>query len=194
MSGRASRDGGDGRLTLQRRERVARPGSRAAGGHLGGIAGPTSYARADDWIEQTPAPRERAGSCSYGATCRASDRPPPEIADWAGLKQRPVDETLEGLNLRRFRGREGRPPRRSATSAPARAHTPAPVRFLPTGTRRSWSTPAAPRSPRGAPGQVFGTKTPQSIPTFTVDVSGGQLRYEKEKVRLSPSGGEGRAR
>jgi Winged helix DNA-binding domain len=113
---------------------------------------------------------------------------PREIADWAGLAPRVVDETLESLEPRRFRDEQGGLlvdlPRAPLPSG----DTPAPARFLPTWdatllvhARRTQILPEEHRP------KVFDTKTPQSVPTFAV---GGQVagtwRYEKNEVRLEP--------
>ena len=153
------------------------------------------YARAEDWIEPTPATAGEGRELLVRRYLQGfGPAAPAEIADWAGLKQRPVDETLEGLDLRRFRDEKGGllvdlP--RAPLPAP---DTPAPVRFLPTWdatllvhARRTQILPEEHRS------KVFSTKTPQSVPTFTV---GGQVagswRHEKGKVKLEPFGRLGR--
>ena len=99
-----------------------------------------------------------------------------------------MDEALEGLELRRFRDEKGGllvdlP--RAPLPAP---DTPAPVRFLPTWdatllvhARRTQVLPEQHRA------KVFSVKTPQSVPTFTVDGRvAGTWRYEKGQVTLSP--------
>ncbi len=115
---------------------------------------------------------------------------PKEIADWAGLKVQPVNEALEKLELRQFRDETGGPlvdlPRAPLPSA----DTPAPARFLPTWdatllvhARRTQVLPEQHRA------KVFNTKTPQSVPTFTVDGQvAGTWRYDKNEVTLSPFG------
>jgi hypothetical protein len=110
---------------------------------------------------------------------------PKEVSDWAGLK---LDETLEEMELRRFRDEKGGLLVDLPRAPLPAADTPAPVRFLPTWdatllvhARRTQILPEAHRA------KVFNTKTPQSIPTFTV---GGQVagswRYDKGKVTLNP--------
>ncbi len=115
---------------------------------------------------------------------------PKEIADWAGLKVQPVNEALEKLELRQFRDETGGLlvdlPRAPLPSA----DTPAPARFLPTWdatllvhARRTQVLPEQHRA------KVFNTKTPQSVPTFTVDGQvAGTWRYDKNEVTLSPFG------
>lgn len=101
-----------------------------------------------------------------------------------------MDEALDDLELRRFRDEKGGllvdlP--RALLPAP---DTPAPVRFLPTWdaallvhARRTQVLPEQHRA------KVFSVKTPQSVPTFTVDGRvAGTWRYEKAKVTLSPFG------
>ena len=149
------------------------------------------YARAEDWIERTPATASEGRELLVRRYLQGfGPAAPKEIADWASLRQKPVEETLEGLNLRRFRDEKGGllvdlP--RAPLPAP---DTPAPVRFLPTWdatllvhARRTQILPEEHRA------KVFSTKTPQSIPTFTVDGQvAGSWRYEKGNVRLEPFG------
>jgi hypothetical protein len=115
---------------------------------------------------------------------------PKEIADWAGLKVQPVNEALEQLEPRHFRDETGGLlvdlPRAPLPSA----DTPAPARFLPTWdatllvhARRTQVLPEEHRA------KVFNTKTPQSVPTFTVDGQvAGTWRHDKDRVTLSPFG------
>ena len=115
---------------------------------------------------------------------------PKEIADWAGVKVQPVNKALEQLELRHFRDETGGLlvdlPRAPLPSA----DTPAPARFLPTWdatllvhARRTQVLPEEHRA------KVFNTKTPQSVPTFTVDGQvAGTWRHDKDRVTLSPFG------
>ena len=113
---------------------------------------------------------------------------PADIANWAGLPPRPVDEGLERLELRRFRdGSGGLLVDLPRLALPA-ADTPAPVRFLATWDatllvhcRRTLILPEEHRP------KVFHTKTPQSVPTFTVDGAvAGAWRHEGGKIELQP--------
>ena len=111
-----------------------------------------------------------------------------DIANWAGLPPRQVDEALEGMALRRFRDEGGTPlvdlPRLPLPDP----DTPAPPRFLPTWDatllahcRRTQILPERHR-PR-----IFHTKTPHSLPTFLVDGAvAGTWRHERGRVDLSP--------
>jgi Winged helix DNA-binding domain len=115
---------------------------------------------------------------------------PREIADWAGLKVQRVNEALERLELRHFRDETGGLlvdlPRAPLPSA----DTPAPARFLPTWdatllvhARRTQMLPEEHRP------KVFNTKTPQSVPTFTVNGQvEGTWQHDKGKITLSPFG------
>ena len=102
-------DRGHGRRALQRRSAVARHRARSAGRDLG--APPRRHLRAGRGAGSgPPAGRRRptGSSCSCAATCRASGPArPSEIADWAGLPPRQVNELLEGMELRRFRDEAG---------------------------------------------------------------------------------------
>jgi CRP-like cAMP-binding protein len=115
---------------------------------------------------------------------------PADIANWAGMPPREVGETLERLELRRFRDEAGGPlvdlPRLALPDADA----PAPARFLPTWDatllvhcRRALILPEEHRP------KVFHTKTPQSVPTFLVDGAvAGTWRFETGRVELRPFG------
>ena len=111
-----------------------------------------------------------------------------DIANWAGLPPRSVDEGLERLELRRFRDESGALLVDLPWLALPAADTPAPARFLPTWDatllahcRRTQILPEEHRP------KVFHTKTPQSVPTFTVDGAvAGTWRYEGGRVELQP--------
>ena len=120
---------------------------------------------------------------------------PKEIAAWAGLPPRRVNELLEGMELRRFRTEEGgllvdlpRLPLPGADQV-------APPRFLPTWdatllahARRTQILPEQHRA------KVFSVKTPQSTETFTVDGQvAGTWKWDKDRVRLAPFGPLSRA-
>src|SRR5215208_4359346 len=113
-----------------------------------------------------------------------------DIANWAGLQRRSVDEGLERLELRRFRDESGGLLVDLPRLALPGADTPAPARFLPTWDatllvhcRRTLVLPEEHRP------KVFHTKTPQSVPTFIVDGAvAGTWRYERGKVELRPFG------
>jgi Winged helix DNA-binding domain len=144
------------------------------------------YALAEDWL----GPAEATAGEGRELLARRylegfGPAAPKEIADWAGLK---LDEALEEMDLRYFRDEKGGllvdlP--RAALPAP---DTPAPVRFLPTWdatllvhARRTQILPEEHRA------KVFSTKTPQSMPTFTVDGQvAGSWRYDKDKMTLQP--------
>jgi hypothetical protein len=111
-----------------------------------------------------------------------------EIANWAGLPPRQVDDALEGMALRRFRDESGTPlvdlPRLPLPDA----DTPAPPRFLPTWDatllahcRRAQILPERHRP------KIFHTRTPYSFPTFLVDGAvAGTWLHERGRVELSP--------
>jgi hypothetical protein len=111
-----------------------------------------------------------------------------DIANWAGLPPRPVDDALEGMALRRFRDESGTPlvdlPRLPLPDA----DTPAPPRFLPTWDatmlvhcRRTLILPERHRP------KIFHTKTPHSFPTFLIDGAvAGTWRHERGRIELSP--------
>jgi hypothetical protein len=111
-----------------------------------------------------------------------------DIANWAGLPPRLVDEALEGMALRRFRDESGAPLVDLSRLPLPDAGTPAPPRFLPTWEatllahcRRTQILPERHRP------KIFHTKTPHSFPTFLIDGAvAGTWRYERGRVELSP--------
>ncbi len=120
---------------------------------------------------------------------------PANIANWAGLPPREVNDAVERLELRRFRDEAGGPLVDLPRLALPAADTPAPVRFLPTWDatllvhcRRALILPEELRP------KVFHTKTPQSVPTFLVDGAvAGTWRHERGRVELRPFVKLGRA-
>ena len=109
-----------------------------------------------------------------------------DMAAWAGLPVTQLRPVAEQLSLRRFRDEQGRRLLDLPRAPLPDPEAPAPVRFLPTWdaillahARRTQILPEEYR------GMVFGTKTPQSVPTFLVDGAvGGTWRYEGGRVRL----------
>jgi hypothetical protein len=147
------------------------------------------FALAEDWIGPAEVDRTDAVEllvrrylAGYGPGTRT------EIADWAGVPAATIDPALERLRLRRFRSEAGEELLDLPRAPLPDPETPAPPRFLPTWdatllvhTRRTQILREEDR-PR-----VFSPKTPQSVPTFTVDGHvAGTWRYEKGKVKLSP--------
>ena len=147
------------------------------------------YALAEDWLGAAEVEADaaldrlvRAYLTGFGPAT------PAEIADWAGLGIRTVSRALGEIKLRRFRTEAGDElvdlPRLPLPDP----ETAAPPRFIPVWDasllahcRRAQILPEEFR-PR-----VFSTKTPQSVPTFTVDGQvAGTWRYEKGKVKLDP--------
>jgi winged helix DNA-binding protein len=113
-----------------------------------------------------------------------------DVANWAGLPLRDLTAVLDRLELRRFRAETGEELLDLPRAPLPDAHTPAPVRFLPTWdatllahARRSGILPEEHRP------KVFHTKTPQSIGTFLVDgVVAGTWREEKGRIVTQPFG------
>ena len=149
------------------------------------------YALADDWLGPSRASAADGRELLVRRYLQGfGPAAPKEISDWAGLKVRPVEEAVAGMELRRLRDEGGGLlvdlPRAPLPSG----DEPAPVRFLPTWdatllvhARRTQILPEEHRA------KVFNSKTPHSVPTFTVDGQvAGSWRYEKGRVGLSPFG------
>lgn len=149
------------------------------------------FAAAEDWIapegldpEDALVHAVRGYLRGFGPAARR------DIAEYLGMGVRELEPALGRIELRRFRD-EGGGELLDLPRAPLPApETPAPVRFLPTWdstllvhARRTGILPEEHR-PR-----VFNTKTPQSVPTFTVDGAvAGKWRYERRGVELEPFG------
>jgi Winged helix DNA-binding domain len=111
-----------------------------------------------------------------------------DIANWIGVSPGPVAAALEDMELRHFRDEQGGLLVDLPRLALPGADTPAPVRFLPTWDAtllvhaRATGILAEEDRPK-----VFSTKTPQSVPTFTVDGTvAGTWRHSKGQVKLAP--------
>ena len=83
---------------------------------------------------------------AFGPATRA------DIADWSGLRVRDFAAALDALEpLRRFRDEDGRELLDLPRAPLPAADTPAPVRFLPSGTTSCSRTPTAGACDRGVP-------------------------------------------
>jgi winged helix DNA-binding protein len=147
------------------------------------------YGLAEDWLGPSKATeaqgRELLIRRYLGAFGPASVN---DIANWAGLPVTIVRPAAERLRLRRFRDEAGGGLLDLPRGPLPDADTPAPVRFIPTWdatllvhARRTQILPEDYRP------LVFNTKTPHSVPTFTVDGAvAGTWRQVKGRVRLEP--------
>ena len=129
------------------------------------------YALAEDWLGPSTVDRERALELIVrrylGAFGPASSM---DVATWAGLPPKALEPVFGTIQLRRFRDERGGELLDLPRAPLPDPETPAPVRFLPTWdatllvhARRTQILPERFRS------RIFGTKTPQSVPTFLVD-------------------------
>ena len=143
------------------------------------------YAAAEDWLgppDVAPEPAldhlVRRYLAAFGPASRG------DVASFAGLRAGDVGPALERLTLRRFRAENGDELLDLPRAPRPDGETPAPVRLLPTWdatllvhARRTGILPE-PYRPR-----IFGTRTPQSFPTFLVDGAvAGTWRYEDGRV------------
>ena len=148
------------------------------------------FAIAEDWIGPAPevdaaeakAELVRAYLRGFGPATGN------EIADWAGLGQKEVARSLGELSLRRFRAEDGAELVDLPQLPLPDPDTPAPVRFLPTWdstllvhARRTQILAEEDRA------RVFNIKTPQSVPTFTVDGAvAGTWKFVRGSIRVEP--------
>src|SRR5262245_17584109 len=111
-----------------------------------------------------------------------------DIAKWAGVRVGMLADALDGLELRRFRGEDGRELLDLPRAPIPPGDTPAPVRFLPT-----WDATLLVHA-RGTGilaeehrRRIFHVRNPQSERTFLLDgkVAGG-WRYDDGRVTLEP--------
>ncbi|HEX2129391.1 MAG TPA: winged helix DNA-binding domain-containing protein [Solirubrobacterales bacterium] len=148
------------------------------------------FALAEDWLGEAPriAVAEARNETVRDYLRAFGPATPGDVASWSGLTLRQVRAALDALELRRFRDEHGAElvdlPRQPLPDP----ETPAPVRFLPTWDatllahcRRTQILPEEYR-PR-----VFSVKTPQSVPTFTVDGAvAGTWKYVRGSIRVEP--------
>jgi hypothetical protein len=147
------------------------------------------FGLAEDWIGPTDASPEEGGEHlvrrylgGFGPASRA------DVASFAGLPPAVLRPAFERMKLRRFRDEQGGELLDVPRAPLPDPETPAPVRFLPTWdatllvhARRTQILPERFRS------SVFDTKTPHSVPTFTVDGQvAGTWRHERGTVRVQP--------
>ena len=146
-----------------------------------------AYAAAADWIGEARI-REadaidhvvRRYLAGFGPASRK------DVASFTGLSPATVRTVLARLDLREFRSEDGEALLDVPDGALPDPDTPAPPRFLPTWdavllvhARRTGVLPEEHR-PR-----IFGTRIPQSFPTFLVDGRvAGTWRYEDGAIRL----------
>lgn len=147
------------------------------------------YSLAEDWLGPSES-TERKGldllvRRYLGAFGPASRK---DVASFTGLSLTTLGPVIERLPLRRFRDEAGGELLDLPRAPLPDPETPAPVRFLPTWdatllvhARRTQIVPERYR-PR-----VFDTKTPHSVPTFTVDGQvAGTWRLDHGRVRVEP--------
>jgi len=111
-----------------------------------------------------------------------------DVTSFTGLPPAVLKPAFERMKLRRFHDEAGEELLDVPRAPLPDPETPAPVRFLPTWdatllvhARRTHILPEQFRS------SVFDTKTPHSVPTFTVDGQvAGTWRYERGAVRVQP--------
>jgi winged helix DNA-binding protein len=111
-----------------------------------------------------------------------------DVVRFTAIHKTRLKPILERMKLRRFLDEAGKEVIDVPRGLLPDPETPAPVRFLPTWdaallvhTRRTGVLPERHRE------RIFGTKTPQSFPTFLVDGRvAGTWRHEAGRVRLDP--------
>jgi hypothetical protein len=149
------------------------------------------YALAEDWIgppEQTL--RAATGQLVRRYLAGFGPASAKDVASFTGLTATVLKPALAALELDRFRGEDGEELLDLPGAPLPDPDTPAPPRFLPTWdatllvhARRTGLLPEEHRP------KLFGTKTPQSFPTFLVDGAvAGKWRHERGRIELEPFG------
>lgn len=148
------------------------------------------FGLAEDWLGPCPPLDRPAARALVVRRYLAGFGParPRDVADWAGLPVAAVQETLAGMDLRRFETEAGEVLVDLPGAPLPGARTRAPVRFLPVWdatllvhARRTQILPEEYRA------LVFNVKTPHSVATFLVDGSvAGTWRYEGGRVVVAP--------
>jgi hypothetical protein len=149
------------------------------------------YAAADQWLGPPPKKlEERSGIELLVRRYLGGFGPAPvdDIANWAGLHPKRVRPVVDSMKLRSFSDESGKELIDLPRAPLPDPETPAPARFigtwdamLLTHVRRTGVLPEEHRP------KVFNTRTPQSMPTFTVDGRvAGSWKFEKGKIKLEP--------
>ena len=115
---------------------------------------------------------------------------PAEVADFGMISIKRVRGALERMELRRFRGEDGKELVDLPRAPLPDPDTPAAPRFLPVWdatllvhARRTQILPEEHRA------KVFNVKTPNSVNTFLVDGQvAGTWRYDRDRIRIEPFG------
>ena len=183
---RADAARGRGHRALQRRHDLARRGARAAAGTWEHRRADI-YALAEAWLEREEPEHPRRHTVARYLAAFGPGRAWRTSSSWSGIPPAELKPVLESMELRRFQDER----RRSCCRPPA-APAAGPLdrrrrcAFSRSGTPPSSCTPAARGIlPERFRPEVFSTKTPQSVPTFTVDGQvAGTWREEKGKVRV----------
>lgn len=149
------------------------------------------YGLAEDWVGR-PEPRTRLDEPLRLLVRRYLGGFGPatlkDCAGWAGLPAKLLEPVVAAMSFRRFETEAGDELLDLPRAPRPDPDTPAPVRFLPTWdatllahARRTQILPEPHRA------RVFGTKTPQSVPTFLVDGRvAGSWHLERGRIRLTP--------
>jgi Winged helix DNA-binding domain len=147
------------------------------------------FALAEDWVGPSDATPDQGIDLlarrylgAFGPAGRA------DIANWAGLPVATVAASLGRMKLRRFLDESGGELLDLPRAPLPHLDTPAPVRFIPTFDailmvhRRCTQILRDEDRPR-----VFNTRTPHSMPTFTVDGQvEGTWRFADGSIRIEP--------
>ena len=148
------------------------------------------YGLADDWLPRPTGLNEESGLQLVVRRYLGAFGPAPlaDVANWAGLPTALLRPVVERIETVAYRDEDGRQLLDRPDLPLPPQDVPAPVRFIPTWdamllahARRTGVLPEDYRN------LVFNTKTPQSMPTFTVDGRvAGSWRYEDGEIELRP--------
>jgi winged helix DNA-binding protein len=148
-----------------------------------------TYGLAEEWVGPLDADEDDAIEHLVGRYLAAfGPASRDDVVRFTAIHKTRLKPILERMKLRRFLDDAGKELIDVPRGLLPDPETPAPVRFLPTWdaallvhTRRTGVLPERHRE------RIFGTKTPQSFPTFLVDGRvAGTWRHEAGRVRLDP--------
>ena len=149
------------------------------------------YGLAEEWVGPDEADEQEGLELLVRRYLRGfGPATPAEVADFGMVSIKRVRGALERMQLRRFRGEDGKELVDLPRAPLPDPDTPAAPRFLPVWdatllvhARRTQILPEEHRA------KVFNVKTPNSVNTFLIDGQvAGTWRYDRDRIRIEPFG------